>query len=175
MIKKIVFIFALVLMPLICNGQVFLSVQDVLGMRKSVIRNDNQAAQILKARGYTKQFKSEDSNYFYKNCKLTVIDGSIYDPRKMEASPKSAQASFVEVYQDEYKCTQYFHIEVTVYGKANAQKWLAQLKGLGYRINTSMSYSGFGQNNWYYEKRGYPILTLKNEGSTYTLGIAIEM
>jgi hypothetical protein len=93
----------------------------------------------------------------------------------MEASPKSAQASFVEVYQDEYKCTQYFHIEVTVYGKANAQKWLAQLKGLGYRINTSMSYSGFGQNNWYYEKRGYPILTLKNEGSTYTLGIAIEM
>lgn len=109
MIKKIVFIFALVLMPLICNGQVFLSVQDVLGMRNSVIRKrPTNAAQILKARGYTKQYKSEDSNYFYKNCKLTVIDGSIYDPREMEASPKSAQASFVRVYQGEYKCTQYF-------------------------------------------------------------------
>ena len=160
-------------MPLICNGQVFLSVQDVLGMRKSVIRNDNQAAQILKARGYTKQYKSEVFNYFYKNCKLTVIDGYRYDGREMEASPKSAQASFVRVYQDEFKLKQYFNIEVTVYGKANAQKWLAQLKGLGYRIYSSNS--GVGRNDWYYVKRGYPDLTLTNEGSTYTLGIAIEM
>ena len=50
MIKKIVFIFALVLMPLICNGQVFLSVQDVLGMRNSVIRKrpDFESARIYK-------------------------------------------------------------------------------------------------------------------------------
>lgn len=153
------------------HAQTILSVNDLLKIQASIRKNTNEWVDILTSRGYTKTYQqSPVSYYFYKGCKLIIPDdeGSRLRGIEIEASPKNSNASFINLIVDEYGGG---YASITVYGKANAQKWVNQIKALGYRSNSNGGKGNQGQS-WEYSKSGYPDLCLWNDyGTTYALSL----
>lgn len=164
------------LLSLGANSQTFLSVSDLLSIRASFVKNDNNWQNIVKKRGYDKYRQIDGELYLYKNCRLVTKDDDPYqsDGQTVEADTKTANASIFHIYKDVFNWHEYLHFEVIVYGKANGQKWITQLHSLGYMKNNGASWSGFGRTDLYYEKRGYPDITIINQGTTYRLETMIQ-
>lgn len=171
-----ILLLAFLLLPFVTEAQTFLSVNDLLNVRTSFLNHNKDWVQILRDRGYNKTQEIHGDQYAYKNCRLTILDDDPYrsDGQVVEADTKTADASIVRFYEDEFRMTTYFHIEVIVYGKSNAQKWIQQIKALGYKSNNSAGSSGNGRNDWYYTKRGFPELHLMNKGTMFKLDVYIQ-
>ena len=163
--KKFLFILAIVFMPLIGFSQSVMSVGDLLKLSKYLSAKDDSYANILEKYGYNRSYQKSDTQYyFYKNCRLLIALPN-NSGVEIEASPKNEKATFI--YLSFYEDGGYISVES--YGKANFNKWVAQLKALGYKENGN-SGEGTRGRSWEYSKRGLPDVSIWNDyDSTYQL------
>lgn len=74
MIKKVLII-GLLLITILGKCQTFLSVSDILNIRKGLVAETTSWVYILKNKGYNKTFNYEEGDdYAYKNCRLIYVD-----------------------------------------------------------------------------------------------------
>ncbi len=165
--KKSVLFLAILFFPFVAYSQGIISVGDFLKLRQYISARNSQASVILSKNGYVKLYqKSEAEFYFYKNCRLQIAHEN-YSGVEIEASPKNEKATFICVSTNPYGG----NISVTSYGKANFNKWVTQIKTLGYRNNGNGGEGNHGRS-WEYSKRGAPDISIWNDySSTYTLSV----
>lgn len=152
----------------------FLSVSDLLKLRTAFKnKQETQVEAAIKAtivqKGYGDVYQpSDDKLYFYKNCKLVVVNGGLARDNYIDAEPKNSYSSMGYISISKYGG----YISVSVYSKANAQKWFNQLKVLGYKDNGDSGEGNKGQS-WEYSKIGYPDICIWNDyGNTYSLSVS---
>jgi len=164
MIKKVL-ILALLLIPILGKCQTFLSVSDILNIRKGLVAETTSWVYILKNKGYNKTFNYEGDAYAYKNCRLIYVDDKPYhsDGEYFEADRKTSDASYVHFYNGGF-C-------VVVYTKTIFNQWINQTKALGYRLDNTRGGSDRFGSNYYYIKRGSPEIRIFAKGSRYMLDI----
>jgi hypothetical protein len=165
--KKLLLFLALAILPCLAFSQGIMSVGDFLKLRQSVSAQNSQTSEILSKNGYVKSYqKSQTEFYFYKNCRLQIAPEN-YQGIEIEASPMNEKATFICISTNPYGG----YISVTSYGKANFNKWVAQIKALGYRNNGNGGEGNQGRD-WGYSKRGAPDLSIWNDyGNTYVLSV----
>ena len=165
--KKSVLFLAILFFPFVAYSQGIMSVGDFLKLRQSVSAQNSQTSEILSKNGYVKSYqKSQTEFYFYKNCRLQIAPEN-YKGIEIEASPMNEKASFICISTNPYGGI----ISITSYGKANFNKWVAQIKALGYRNNGNGGEGNQGRD-WGYSKRGAPDLSIWNDYvDTYVLSV----
>ena len=173
--KRFLILCASVLLAIGVHAQ-FITVSDLLQLRK-VLRSGRheQINAVVDAaiinKGYENKYSPSDNElYFYKNCRLVIADspGRLARGIEVDAEPKNSLASMCYISVGQYGG----YISVTVYSKANAQKWIDQLKALGYRNNGNGGEGNQGRD-WEYSKMGYPDITVWNDyGVTYSLSVS---
>lgn len=166
--KKFLLFLIITFIPLISFSQGVMSVGDIIKIRNYVRTQDSMASDILGKNGYKQSYqKSQTEFYFYKNCRLQIAHSN-YSEIEIEASPKNEKATFLCVSTNPYGGV----VSVTSYGKANFNKWVAQLKSLGYKNNGNGGEGNHGKS-WEYSKSGSPNIEIWNDyGSTYVLSIS---
>ena len=166
--KRVLFALAIAFMPIIGFSQSIISVGDMIKARQYVRTQDSRFSDILASNGYNQSYqKSQTEFYFYKNCRLQIAHSN-YSEVEIEASPKNEKSTFICVSTNPYGGV----VSATSYGKANFNKWVAQLKSLGYKNNGNGGEGNHGKS-WEYSKSGSPNIEIWNDyGSTYVLSIS---
>lgn len=165
--KRFLIILATTFIPLVSFSQSIISVGDIIKVRKYISTQDSRASDVLANNGYTQSYqKSKTEFYFYKNCRLQIAHSN-YSEVEIEASPKNEKATFICVSTNPYGGV----VSATSYGKANFNKWVAQLRSLGYKNNGNGGEGNHGRS-WEYSKSGSPNIEIWNDySSTYVLSI----
>ena len=168
MIKKFLFITLLAITPSIVEGQSYLSVNDLLSIRKCLINKTQQVGQnILKKRGYDKQLvygADQEDFYFYQNCRLVEIGGAYSsDGEYLKSDKITDNASYVHL--------SYAAIGVFVHSKSKVQVWMNQLKALGYRQDTRRGGKDNYGEDYYFIKKGSPELRIVYKNYAYKLEV----
>ena len=164
MIKKVLFITLLTIIPAIVEGQSYLSVNDLLSIKKCLFNKTQQGGlDILKKRGYDKQLVyglDREHFYFYQNCRLVEIGGAYSsDGEYLKSDRITDNASYVHF--------SYAAIGVFVHSKNRAQTWLNQLKALGYRQDTRRGGKDNYGEDYYFIKEGSPELRIVYKNYAY--------
>jgi len=163
--RIITFLLAIVLFTTIGYAQSFLSVSDILSIRKGLMAETTSWALILKNKGYNKTMTYEGDDYAYKNCRLVYVDSKPYhsDGEYFEADKKTADASYAHFYNGGF-C-------VVVYTQVIAKKWIEQAKALGYRLDKTRGGTDRFGSNFYFIKRGNPEIRISEKSGRYMLDI----
>ena len=168
--RKLCFIIlALTMISTSAHGQSFLSVNDLLSIRKCLINKKQSVGRnILDKRGYTKSLvygPDQEDIYLYQNCRLVEIGGAYSsDGEYLKADRKTENASYVHI--------SYAAIGVFVHSKTRAQTWINQIKALGYRQDANRRGQDRFGADYYYIKRGSPELRIVFKDSAYKLEVA---
>ena len=171
MIKKVLFITLLTIIPAIVEGQSYLSVNDLLSIKKCLFNKTQQGGlDILKKRGYDKQVVyglDREHFYFYQNCRVVEIGGAYSsDGEYLKSDRITDNASYVHF--------SYATIGVFVHSKNRAQTWLNQLKALGYRQDTRRGGKDNYGEDYYFIKEGKPELRIVYKNYAYKLEVQLD-
>ena len=166
--KRLFLILAIAFMPLLAFSQDVLSVGDLLKFVHYAQIGNKNFTEILSKNGYTNVYEKERDTefYIYKNCRLQVAEPN-YSGIEMEAVPSNEKASYIYLHLNNDGA----YISVTSFGKRNFNRWVAQLKSLGYKNNGHGGEGNHGRD-WEYSKKGSPDLTIWNDyGTQYDLNL----
>lgn len=169
---RLIFWLTLIFVPIAVFAQIPTAKEIVYAVKLSTDNDFSPVAEMLNGCGYKVALYPQDGGYsttlYTLNCSVSQLDPNRLGSNGIEfvAQPSNSESSLAQV-ATLLGGQQFQYLNVTVYSREIVDRWLVQLKNLGYE-------GGFYEGNhgcdWDMTKDQYPNVTIWNDyGDTYIL------